>query len=76
MRLSSPSQEKNFEKTMEMKKCESIICSILQSYWTGRLSLVSKVVRLNNEPVRNAGEKYEIGKDVNQIYILCYIRCR
>ena len=51
---SSPPQGKFFEKTMGIKICESRICTLIESCWTGRPSLVSKVVRLNYESGRNA----------------------
>ena len=52
--LSSPPQGKDFEKTLQIKKCESRKCTLIESCWTGKISLVSKVVRLNYESMRNA----------------------
>ena len=52
--LGSPPQGKNFEKTLQIKKCESRKCTLIDSCWTGRISLVSQVVRLNYESMRNA----------------------
>ena len=39
-----PPPGKDFEKNMEMTGFRSRICTLLQSCWTSRLSLVQKVV--------------------------------